>query len=160
MSDWSSDVCSSDLIGIADQLAERDRAIFYPSARPVARIGRRRRNHARREIASRVEDGPVDRERHALALLILRIACLHAGRARPQAQFDVGIPVHPDINRPFGRDDIAITGLDREGARSEEHTSELQSLMRISYAVFCLKKKNNKTPNTTTTNAALNKKTY
>src|SRR3546814_2725328 len=28
------------------------------------------------------------------------------------------------------------------GARSEEHTSELQSLMRISYAVFCLKKKN------------------
>src|SRR3546814_3790415 len=29
----------------------------------------------------------------------------------------------------------------RRGARSEEHTSELQSLMRISYAVFCLKKK-------------------
>src|SRR3546814_6130832 len=32
----------------------------------------------------------------------------------------------------------------RIGRRSEEHTSELQSLMRISYAVFCLKKKNNK----------------
>src|SRR3546814_8570060 len=32
-----------------------------------------------------------------------------------------------------------------EGARSEEHTSELQSLMRISYAVFCLKKKNRRT---------------
>src|SRR3546814_2201973 len=31
-------------------------------------------------------------------------------------------------------------------SRSEEHTSELQSLMRISYAVFCLKKKNNTTP--------------
>src|SRR3546814_7052410 len=31
------------------------------------------------------------------------------------------------------------------GMRSEEHTSELQSLMRISYAVFCLKKKNKKT---------------
>src|SRR3546814_2144948 len=30
-----------------------------------------------------------------------------------------------------------------EETRSEEHTSELQSLMRISYAVFCLKKKNN-----------------
>src|SRR3546814_9662070 len=30
--------------------------------------------------------------------------------------------------------------------RSEEHTSELQSLMRISYAVFCLKKKNKRTP--------------
>src|SRR3546814_8425902 len=36
------------------------------------------------------------------------------------------------------RADLAIIGL---GGRSEEHTSELQSLMRISYAVFCLKKK-------------------
>src|SRR3546814_2077085 len=34
-------------------------------------------------------------------------------------------------------------------ARSEEHTSELQSLMRISYAVFCLKKKNKRTKVTT-----------
>src|SRR3546814_6929325 len=34
--------------------------------------------------------------------------------------------------------------------RSEEHTSELQSLMRISYAVFCLKKKNKKTQKTIT----------
>src|SRR3546814_4058296 len=33
--------------------------------------------------------------------------------------------------------------------RSEEHTSELQSLMRISYAVFCLKKKKNRTAKTT-----------
>src|SRR3546814_6091691 len=38
--------------------------------------------------------------------------------------------------------------LSGDGAmRSEEHTSELQSLMRISYAVFCLKKKNNALPN-------------
>src|SRR3546814_6250864 len=36
--------------------------------------------------------------------------------------------------------------------RSEEHTSELQSLMRISYAVFCLKKKNSTTPMTTSKN--------
>src|SRR3546814_2899396 len=36
-------------------------------------------------------------------------------------------------------------------ARSEEHTSELQSLMRISYAVFCLKKKNKKTITPTNT---------
>src|SRR3546814_9083913 len=39
------------------------------------------------------------------------------------------------------RADLEQTNL---GFRSEEHTSELQSLMRISYAVFCLKKKNNK----------------
>src|SRR3546814_3713689 len=38
----------------------------------------------------------------------------------------------------------------RSELRSEEHTSELQSLMRISYAVFCLKKKNKQTNNTTT----------
>src|SRR3546814_6874653 len=36
-----------------------------------------------------------------------------------------------------------------EAVRSEEHTSELQSLMRISYAVFCLKKKNNDKQNET-----------
>src|SRR3546814_9036866 len=34
-----------------------------------------------------------------------------------------------------------LSGQVRAGVRSEEHTSELQSLMRISYAVFCLKKK-------------------
>src|SRR3546814_8072872 len=38
--------------------------------------------------------------------------------------------------------------------RSEEHTSELQSLMRISYAVFCLKTKNNKTHNIITNHIA------
>src|SRR3546814_2253849 len=35
-----------------------------------------------------------------------------------------------------------LCSLDEDDFRSEEHTSELQSLMRISYAVFCLKKKN------------------
>src|SRR3546814_1803893 len=39
----------------------------------------------------------------------------------------------------------AIIGFGKIGQRSEEHTSELQSLMRISYAVFCLKKKNTHT---------------
>src|SRR3546814_8189207 len=47
---------------------------------------------------------------------------------------------------PWSRDEtpsgISAPLLD-ETSRSEEHTSELQSLMRISYAVFCLKKKNN-----------------
>src|SRR3546814_1655824 len=40
--------------------------------------------------------------------------------------------------------DEAVTVSHRHGVRSEEHTSELQSLMRISYAVFCLKKKKQK----------------
>src|SRR3546814_5817772 len=42
---------------------------------------------------------------------------------------------------PFGVTLAAPGFCDAEGHRSEEHTSELQSLMRISYAVFCLKKK-------------------
>src|SRR3546814_5966509 len=45
------------------------------------------------------------------------------------------------VRTPRGRDIMAACG---QLKRSEEHTSELQSLMRISYAVFCLKKKKNK----------------
>src|SRR3546814_1361598 len=50
-----------------------------------------------------------------------------------------------DVLRALRRDGLnALDARDGRGApsRSEEHTSELQSLMRISYAVFCLKKKN------------------
>src|SRR3546814_6532093 len=51
--------------------------------------------------------------------------------------------------RALARLDLELTKsplavLDQHQLRSEEHTSELQSLMRISYAVFCLKKKQNK----------------
>src|SRR3546814_4508784 len=52
---------------------------------------------------------------------------------------------HPGPDRQRQRCRRGADGRDeqpgRDGARSEEHTSELQSLMRISYAVFCLKKK-------------------
>src|SRR3546814_3822487 len=52
----------------------------------------------------------------------------------------VGVALPPPGQTAGGtRGDL---GLYRPGRRSEEHTSELQSLMRISYAVFCLKKKN------------------
>src|SRR3546814_10899159 len=44
-----------------------------------------------------------------------------------------------------GSADISAGGQSFAGVRSEEHTSELQSLMRISYAVFCLKNKNTTT---------------
>src|SRR3546814_19788890 len=56
---------------------------------------------------------------------------------------------HPNVERcRVGRDNLMNLVAMGQGltltseARSEEHTSELQSLMRISYAVFCLKKKN------------------
>src|SRR3546814_5609660 len=54
----------------------------------------------------------------------------------PAAQFDGFLPRKRDGEGRIRR---------IEQMRSEEHTSELQSLMRISYAVFCLKKKNNTT---------------
>src|SRR3546814_6134052 len=48
----------------------------------------------------------------------------------------------------FSYDALVVDiGLPDGSGRSEEHTSELQSLMRISYAVFCLKKKNNSIKN-------------
>src|SRR3546814_8105537 len=49
-----------------------------------------------------------------------------------------------DLAKQLAADDVegtALRGDDVAVVRSEEHTSELQSLMRISYAVFCLKKK-------------------
>src|SRR3546814_9183382 len=49
-----------------------------------------------------------------------------------------------DINDEAGEAVVAASGGKAAYFRSEEHTSELQSLMRISYAVFCLKKKKKK----------------
>src|SRR3546814_6600711 len=96
ISDWSSDVCSSDL---------RLRHPGLP-ARPVAALPEDRRRAGRGWRSSRPAAAPASR-------------APAARRARAAAIRRPGCPV-----------------------RSEEHTSELQSLMRISYAVFCLKKKN------------------
>src|SRR3546814_1478063 len=67
--------------------------------------------------------------------------------AEPPSRFTVWISRF--LSRFFPR--LGVLSLDANGVsrdaqvvRSEEHTSELQSLMRISYAVFCLKKKNKK----------------
>src|SRR3546814_8877354 len=62
--------------------------------------------------------------------------------ARPRAGSDVAAGVGP---RDRGGALLSSDGhRPARGLRSEEHTSELQSLMRISYAVFCLKKKTKK----------------
>src|SRR3546814_7443745 len=58
-----------------------------------------------------------------------------SGRAGPACRLWTGLP---DRHRPSG---FAGRLVERARIRSEEHTSELQSLMSISYAVFCLKKK-------------------
>src|SRR3546814_10885889 len=54
-----------------------------------------------------------------------------------------GVDLLGDVGQQAVADRIG-GGVHQEGERSEEHTSELQSLMRISYAVFCLKKKTDK----------------
>src|SRR3546814_9368839 len=56
------------------------------------------------------------------------------------------IPILPDVRdrlKDGGAPPFSSADHAQRISRSEEHTSELQSLMRISYAVFCLKKKNN-----------------
>src|SRR3546814_6898562 len=50
------------------------------------------------------------------------------------------VPVSPSMPSSFAEPWLLLSSA-ADGVRSEEHTSELQSLMRISYAVFCLKKK-------------------
>src|SRR3546814_7711729 len=69
-------------------------------------------------------------------------------------------PVLPDRHRALGIDAVIVPAAVRgqhivvaPSVRSEEHTSELQSLMRISYAVFCLKKKNANNKPTQPTNS-------
>src|SRR3546814_5604476 len=103
ISDWSSDVCSSDLVddaggdaGALGELGQREGRIRC--------LGRRLDDHRA------------------------------AGRQRRRALAgDHGVGEVPRRDRRYHADRLL---------RSEEHTSELQSLMRISYAVFCLKKKN------------------
>src|SRR3546814_2125173 len=68
---------------------------------------------------------------------------------------------HPKITMLLGESKarlmVGSANLTALGLRSEEHTSELQSLMRISYAVFCLKKKK---PKNQQKKSIMNKSTY
>src|SRR3546814_3475750 len=113
ISDWSSDVCSSDL--------GRGRLRRRLRLRKPERQGQLR---LRREL-HRLKNGPC---------LSVERSTLRAGaRVRRAAR-----------TSPSARPSDAGSATSASPAlRSEEHTSELQSLMRISYAVFCLKKKNN-----------------
>src|SRR3546814_3360434 len=114
ISDWSSDVCSSDLAGRLDQGLRDDQL-------RIVRLAHRL------QAASGVH-GVADRGDAAGA------AVAHlADDGRPEVQADA------DAQRPVQLAFQAGVQLGQP-PRSEEHTSELQSLMRISYAVFCLKK--------------------
>src|SRR3546814_8786779 len=139
ISDWSSDLCSSDL-GVD---VRRD----GPRARPQrqrrkgeqpgagADIGDMTRGHA-------LPRQPVEHRQAAGGRVVSAGAERLAGvdkKGRRASRNGVGV----------------VARMDKEAPRSEEHTSELQSLMRISYVVFCLKKKkerklSNKNKNTLT----------
>src|SRR3546814_7865789 len=76
----------------------------------------------------------VERNRLARIGVSSRRACL-PGRDGRAAAMGLAFVLHDSV--------LGKTARNRFAIRSEEHTSELQSLMRISYAVFCLKKKKN-----------------
>src|SRR3546814_8262373 len=107
ISDWSSDVCSSDL----HSPGNRHRLALLAGCHGAIS----RQKGKRRRLSSQQEHG----------------------HSRP----DAGLPdlanwLHVDRRRMVRHVDVG----NMERRRSEEHTSELQSLMRISYAVLCLKK--------------------
>src|SRR3546814_953735 len=96
----------------------------------------RRRTSAHREAHTAL----VPRSRTSRAVVLV-VAALGLALATPNAYamdepFDGAIPMTQTQSR-LTSNESTLPSL----ARSEEHTSELQSLMRISYAVFCLKKK-------------------
>src|SRR3546814_8346280 len=114
ISDWSSDVCSSDL-----EAFDND----YPGLKSLS-------EHELFLWAGKLVLG-----------LIYREFEMAAAAQAPGTPLDVA----PSLLAKLGNLQLLMQSLFRPVERSEEHSSELQYLMRISYAVFCLKKKNRNT---------------
>src|SRR3546814_3632873 len=142
ISDWSSDVCSSDLMEHKNkkprEVAARELntdIVISPQVPPTLLV------HAKDDTVDPVHYSEV------------------YARELRNAGVDVTLNIYETGGHAFGVSkqgtdtdrwmDDALEWLKKKG-RSEEHTSELQSLMRISYAVFCLKKKKQKLKHTTT----------
>src|SRR3546814_5615293 len=130
ISDWSSDVCSSDLNRERPDSRSRAgfqdmRAMRHPTTEDIelTRVLYALSDPLRLDVVRQL-----DREGEA--------SCTALDRGRPKSSMSH----HFRVLR-----DAGVVRTRYEGTahmnRSEEHTSELQSLMRISYAVFCLKKK-------------------
>src|SRR3546814_1857777 len=112
ISDWSSDVCPSDLAALA---------VSVIAAMTGSASGGQ-----------------------AIALPLLAPAFLAQG-VNPD-QLHRAVAISSGVLDSLPHNGYVVTTI--RAIRSEEHTSELQSLMRISYAVFCLKKKKYKSRNT------------
>src|SRR3546814_3134187 len=118
ISDWSSDVCSSDLAGLP--------------MTAMVRVRRQQRHHAAGLGEHHLFERGID-------LAPARRLLERRGRARAVAHVGDG-----DLHGIFVHLDVVMSedfGANHGILRSEEHTSELQSLMRISYAVCCWNKK-------------------
>src|SRR3546814_5839490 len=75
-------------------------------------------------------------------LIMIAVRCVPRARPGPARQHMPAMSMgNIEIERDVAPAEAAYRLLEPIGSRSEEHTSELQSLMRISYAVFCLKNK-------------------
>src|SRR3546814_6865253 len=131
ISDWSSDVCSSDLVlGLDDDTV---RSICARAAQD--------------EVVEAVNFNAPAQVVIAGHKAAVERACelAKAEGAKRALVLAVSAPFHSSLLKPAAAVlEQALAGIELAPAqipRSEEHTSELQSLMRISYAVFCLKKK-------------------
>src|SRR3546814_7817589 len=125
ISDWSSDVCSSDL------LDDAARALLGKTRAALSDVQEWSPTALDEKVRGVAEDAEI-----GLGKVAQPLRAALTGRATSPGIFDVLFLL--------GKDESLARLSDAETARSEEHTSELQSLMRISYAVFCLKKKKTK----------------
>src|SRR3546814_9110953 len=119
ISDWSSDVCSSDLAAYLEE--GWSDVVIVPASEHF--------HSWEYEKAAKRKGGRVYVDVRSTGEVTFHEGYLSAKEARRAARGDD--PERAKLARP-------------EVTRSEEHTSELQSLMRISYAVFCLNKKKSK----------------
>src|SRR3546814_4567151 len=124
ISDWSSDVCSSDLFELN---------VFKPLIGAAVIRSIHLLSVGMASFAERCVDG-IEPNRARITELVERSLMLVTALA-PEIGYDNAAKIAKHAHT--------------HGQRSEEHTSELQSLMRISYAVFCLKKKKKRQQTTT-----------
>src|SRR3546814_3396337 len=171
ISDWSSDVCSSDLSHVGfdrGRVAERDIGAGVTVIAPAATgIVARTRAGVVVEILKQPAVG-AERAVHREAQGDSRFTRCTSTTDDQADQDERHVPEHGTQSSRIARPKLVTRGSTRYDSavrspamiitsagmpgyrRSEEHTSELQSLMRISYAVFCMKQKRNTNNNIVT----------